>query len=151
MSRLAREMKIFFYGWNIAVVVSAVMDKDRQEATRKHQTFTRVGDPSREVKRAQGGTKSAAPGSSKPPSAAKPAVPEPSKSSSGARAVASGSGKPPSAEPTRGQRPLSPVRTDEATAGGADLDMDICVDDYSVGGVMIFDAHTGRGLVGEFF
>jgi hypothetical protein len=24
------------------------------------------------------------------------------------------------------------------------------VDDYRVGGVMMFDAHTGRGLVGEF-
>jgi hypothetical protein len=43
------------------------------------------------------------------------------------------------------------VRTDEAVAGVADLDMDICVDDYRVGGVMMFDAHTGRGLVGEFF
>jgi hypothetical protein len=29
--------------------------------------------------------------------------------------------------------------------------MDICVDDYRIGGVMMFDAHTGRGLVGEFF
>jgi hypothetical protein len=35
------------------------------------------------------------------------------------------------------------VRTDEAAAGGADLDMDICVDDYRVGGVMMFDAHMG--------
>jgi hypothetical protein len=29
--------------------------------------------------------------------------------------------------------------------------MDVCVDDYLVGGVMMFDARTGRGLVGEFF
>ena len=43
------------------------------------------------------------------------------------------------------------MRTDEAAAGGADLDMDICVDDYRVGGVMMFDAHTGQGLVGECF
>jgi hypothetical protein len=35
-------------------------------------------------------------------------------------------------------------------AGGADLSMDICVDDYRVGGVMMFHAHTGQGLVGEF-
>jgi hypothetical protein len=28
--------------------------------------------------------------------------------------------------------------------------MDISVDDYLVGGVAIFDAHTGRGPVGEF-
>jgi hypothetical protein len=39
--------------------------------------------------------------------------------------------------------------TAEAAAGGAVLSMDICVDDYRVGGVMMFDAHTGRGLVGE--
>jgi hypothetical protein len=67
------------------------------------------------------------------------------------RAVAYGSGKPPSAEPTRERRPPSPVRADEAVVGGANLDMDICVEDYRVGGVMMFDAHTGRGLVGEFF
>jgi hypothetical protein len=29
--------------------------------------------------------------------------------------------------------------------------MDVCVDDYLVGGVMMFDARTGQGLVGEFF
>jgi hypothetical protein len=150
-SRLAREMKIFPYGRNIAVVVSTVMDKDRQDAARKHQAFTRVGDPSREVKRARGGAKSTAPGSSKPPSAAKLAVPEPSKSLTGARAVASGAGKPPSAEPTKERRPPSLVRTDEAEAGGADFDTDICVEDYHVGGVMMFDAHTAQGLVGEFF
>jgi hypothetical protein len=46
--------------------------------------------------------------------------------------------------------PPSPLRTAEAAAGGADLAMDICVDDYRVGGVMMFDAHMGRGLVGEF-
>jgi hypothetical protein len=150
-SRLAHEMKIFPYGQNIVVVVLAVMDKDRQDATRKHRAFTRVGVPSREVKRERGGAKSTAPGSSKPPPAAKPAVPGTSKSSSGARAIASRSGKPPSHEPTKERRPPSPVRTNEAAAGGADLDMDICVDDYRVGGVMMFDAHMGRGLVGEFF
>jgi hypothetical protein len=150
MSRLAREMKIFPYGRNIAVVVSAVMDKDHQDATRKRQTFTRVGDPSREVKKERGIAKSAAPSSSKPPPAAKPTVPGPSKPSSGAKAVAPGSSKPPSAKPTQEQGPLSPLRTAEAVAGGAELYMDICMDDYHVGGVMMFDARTGRGLVGEF-
>jgi hypothetical protein len=29
--------------------------------------------------------------------------------------------------------------------------MDDCVDDYLVGGLMMFDTHTGRGLVGKFF
>jgi hypothetical protein len=65
--------------------------------------------------------------------------------------VASGAGKPPSAEPTKERRPPSLVRTDEVAAGGADFDTDICVEDYRIGGVMMFDAHTGRGLVGEFF
>jgi hypothetical protein len=35
--------------------------------------------------------------------------------------------------------------------GRAEASMDISVDDYLLGGVSIFDAHTGRGLVGEFF
>jgi hypothetical protein len=100
-SHLACEMKIFPYGRNNVVVVSAVMDKDRQDAARKRRAFTRVGDPSRELKRARGGAKSTAPGGSKPPPAVKPDVPGPSKSSAGARAVASGTGKPPSAEPTK--------------------------------------------------
>jgi hypothetical protein len=54
-SCLAREMKMFPYGRNIAAVVSAMMDKDRQDTARKRWAFTRVGDPSREVKRARGG------------------------------------------------------------------------------------------------
>jgi hypothetical protein len=132
-SRMAHELKIFPYGWNIVAVVSTVMDKDHQDAARKRQAITRVGDPMREVKRARGGAKSAAPGGSKPPPVAKPAVPRPSKSSAGSRAAASGAGKPPSTEPAKERRPLSPVRTDKAVVGGADFDTDICVDDYLVG------------------
>jgi hypothetical protein len=150
-SCLAREMKFFPYGWNIAVVVSAVMDKDRQDASRKRRAFTRVGDPSREVKKAWGIVKSAAPGSSKPLPAVKAAALSPIKPSSGVRAVAPGSRKPPSAEPRQERGPPSPLRTAEAAAGEVDLSMDICVDDYRVGGVMMFDARKGRGLVGEFF
>jgi hypothetical protein len=60
MSRLAREMKIFPYGRNVAAVVSAVMEKDRQDASRKRRVFARVGDPRREVKMAWGIVKSAA-------------------------------------------------------------------------------------------
>jgi hypothetical protein len=132
-SRLPREMKIFPYGQNIVAVVSAVMDKDRQDAAWKRWAFAMVGDPSHEVKRARGGVKSTAPGSGKPPPTAKPAFPRPSKSSAGARAISSGTGKLPSAEPTKERRPPSPVRTDEAAAGGADFDTDICVEDYLVG------------------
>jgi hypothetical protein len=35
--------------------------------------------------------------------------------------------------------------------GGAEFSMDIFVEDYLMSGVAIFDAHTGRGPVGEFF
>jgi hypothetical protein len=143
-SRMTRELKIFPYGRNIAAVVSAVMDKDRQDAAWKRRAITRVGDPMREVKRARGGAKSTAPGSSKPPPAAKAAVPRPSKSSAGPRVAASGVGKPPLAEPMKERRPPSPVRTDEAAAGGADFDTDIYVDDYLVGEFFL-DSNDGQG------
>jgi hypothetical protein len=116
MSRMAHELKIFSYGQNIAVVVSAVMEKDRRDAARKRRTVVRVGDPFREVKKARGGAKSAAPGSSKPPPAAKPTAPGPSKPSAGAKAAASGAGKAPSSELAKERRLPSPVCTDE---GGA--------------------------------
>jgi hypothetical protein len=48
----ARELKIFPYGRNIAVVVLAVMEKDRHDAAWKHRAVTRVGDPFREAKKA---------------------------------------------------------------------------------------------------
>jgi hypothetical protein len=36
-SRMVRDLRVFPYGWNIAAVVSAVMDKDRQEAAQKRR------------------------------------------------------------------------------------------------------------------
>jgi hypothetical protein len=45
-SHMARELKIFPYGRNIAAVVSAVMEKDHQDVAWKRQAVTRVGDPS---------------------------------------------------------------------------------------------------------
>jgi hypothetical protein len=132
-SRMAHELKIFPYGRNIAAVVSAVMEKDRQDAAWKRRAVTRVGDPFREAKKERGGAKSVAPGSSKPPPAMKPVAPGPSKSSAGARAAASGAGKLPSAEPAKERRPSSSVRTDMAAARVADFDTDICVRDYLVG------------------
>jgi hypothetical protein len=56
-SRMARELKIFPYGRNIATVVSAVMEKDRQDAARKRRAVVRIGDPFRETKKARGGGK----------------------------------------------------------------------------------------------
>jgi hypothetical protein len=133
-SCLAYEMKIFPYGRNIAAVVSAVMEKDRQDAAQKRQAVTRVGDPFREAKKAQGDAKTAASGSGKPPPAAKSAAPGPSKSSVGARAATSSAGKPPLDEPVKERRPPSPARTDmAATRVVADFDTDICVGDYLIG------------------
>jgi hypothetical protein len=102
MSRMARDLKIFPYGRNIAVVVSAVMEKDCQDAAQKRRAVARIGDPFREAKKVRGGMKSTALGSSKPLPAAKPATPGPSKASVGAKAAASGAGKPPSGGPTKG-------------------------------------------------
>jgi hypothetical protein len=81
--------------------------------------------------------KSTAPGTSKPPLGTKSAAPSPS--------------KPLPVVPVQERRPPSPPRDAETEAGRATTSMDISVDDYLLGGVSIFDAHTGWGLVGEFF
>jgi hypothetical protein len=132
-SRMARDLKIFPYGRNIADVVSAVMEKDRQDAAQKRRAVVRIGDPFREVKKARRAAKSAAPGSSKPLPATKPAAPGPSMTLAGVRAAASGTGKPPSGGPAKRQRLPSPARTDGAAARVADFDTDICVGDYFLG------------------
>ena len=130
---MARELKIFPYGWNIVAVVSAVMEKDHQDAARKRRAVTRVGDPFREAKKAWRDTKFAAPGSSKPPSATKSAAPGPSKSSAGVKDAASGAGKLPSTEPAKERRLPSPARADVVAARVADFDTDIYVGDYLIG------------------
>jgi hypothetical protein len=53
-SRMARDLKVFPYGWNIAAVVSAVMERDRQDAAQKRRAVIRIADPMREAKKAQG-------------------------------------------------------------------------------------------------
>jgi hypothetical protein len=53
-SRMARDLKVFPYGRNIVVVVSAVMNKDRQDAAQKRRAVVRIADPRREAKRARG-------------------------------------------------------------------------------------------------
>jgi hypothetical protein len=127
------------------------MDKDRQDAMRKRRAFTRVRDPSREAKKARGTTKSAAPGSNKPLPVVKFAAPDPSKPLPGAQLAAPSFGKPIPAEAVKERGPPSPPWTAEAVVGGAEDSMDVCVDDYLVGGVMMFDARTGLALVGKFF
>jgi hypothetical protein len=56
-SRIARDLKIFPYGRNIAAVVSAVMEKDRQYAAQKRRAVVRLVDPFREVKKARAAAK----------------------------------------------------------------------------------------------
>jgi hypothetical protein len=102
MSRMARGLMIFPYGRNVAAVVSAVMERDRQDDAQKRRSVMRIGDPFREAKRAQGGAKSATASGSKSAPAAKSAAPVPKKSSAGAKVGAAGAGKPLLGEPAKG-------------------------------------------------
>jgi hypothetical protein len=126
-SRMARELKVFPYEWNIAAVVLAVMEKDRQDAAQKHRAVVRIADPMREAKRARGSAKAAASGGSKSAPAAKPAAFLPSKASACAKAAASGGSKPPLSGLVKGRRPPSPVRR------VANFGTDISVEDYLAG------------------
>jgi hypothetical protein len=122
-SRLAREMMIFPYRGNVGAVVSAAMEKDRQDTSRKRRAYARLADPRREAKMARPSAKAAAPGASMPPPAA----------------------------PTQERRPPSPPHAAKATVASVEVSMELSVDDYLVGGVAIFDAHTGLAPAGEFF
>jgi hypothetical protein len=46
-SRMTRDLRVFPYGRNIAAVVSAVMNKDRQDAVQKRRVVVRMADPMR--------------------------------------------------------------------------------------------------------
>jgi hypothetical protein len=138
MSRMARDLKVFPYERNIAAVVSAVMNKDRQDAVQKRRAVVRIADPMREVKRAWGSTKAAASGSGKPVPAAKPAAPGPSKAPASAKAAASGGSKPPPGEPVKGRELPSPGRR------VADFGTNISVEDYFVGKFFLFVRSSDR-------
>jgi hypothetical protein len=58
---------------------------------------------------------------------------------------------PPPAAPTNERRPTSPSRAAEATVAGAEVSMELSMDDYLVGRVAMFDAHTRLAPAGEFF
>jgi hypothetical protein len=132
-SRMARDLKVFPYGRNIAAVVSVVMNKDRQDAVQKRRAVVRIADPRREAKRARGSTKAAASGSSQLVLAAKPAAPGPSKASAGAKTAASGGTKPPPGGSAKGRELPSPRRR------VADFGTNISVKDYFVGKFFFFD------------
>jgi hypothetical protein len=140
-SRMARDLRVFPYGRNIAVVVSAVMNKDRQDAAQKRRAVVRMVDPVREAKRARSSAKAAASGSSKPVPAAKPAAPGASKASTGEKAAAAGGTKPLPGGPSPAKLPPPGKRV-------ADFGTHISVEDY-LGGKDFFDrrhvAGSGEG------
>jgi hypothetical protein len=126
---MVREWRVFPYGRNIAAVVSAVMDKDRQGAAQKRQAAVRLVEA--RPKRQRGAAKAAAPGGGRPPLAAKSGVPASSKApeaTTGAGGSKSAKAVPPSggvAEVAKAARalPLSGKRV-------ADFATDISVEDY---------------------
>jgi hypothetical protein len=131
-SRMVRPWKVFPYGRNIAAVVSAVMDKDRQGAAQKRQAVVRLHEA--RPKRQRGAAKATAPGEGKPPLAAKSAVlassraPEAAAAAGGSKSAkaAPAFGKVPEAAKAARELP-SPVKHD------VDFATDISVDDYLVG------------------
>jgi hypothetical protein len=132
-SRMACDLKVFPYGRNIAVVVSAVMERDRQDAAHKRRAVVRIADPMREAKKVRWSAKAAASGGSKPVAAAKPAAPGHNKAAASVKAAAPGGSKPPPGGLRKGRRPLSPARRI------ADFGTDISVKDYFVSKLFFFD------------
>jgi hypothetical protein len=137
---MARDLKVFPYRRNIAAVVSAVMNKDRQDAAQKRWAVVRMGDPAREAKRARGSARAAASGSSKPAAPAKAVASGPSKASAGAKAATSGGGRPPLGETTKGQELPSP------RGRVADFGTNISVEDY-LGGKFFLTEDMLQGRV----
>jgi hypothetical protein len=127
MSLMARDLRVFTYGRNIADVVSAVMNKDRQDAAQKCRAVIRLPDARREAKRAQGSAKAAVPGGSQPMVAAKPTAPGSSKVPESTKAVGTGGTK---------SAPDGAAKVRELPSLGkrvADFGTNISVDDYLVG------------------
>jgi hypothetical protein len=131
MSCIARGLRIFPYGRNIAAVVSAVMNKDRQDAAQKRRAVIRLPDPKREAKRARGSAKDAAPSGSQPTPAVKLAAPGSSKVSESAKAVVAGGTKPTPGEAAKVRELPSPGKR------VADFGTNISMDDYFVGKVFL--------------
>jgi hypothetical protein len=131
-SRMVREWKVFPYGRNIAAVVLAVMDKDRQGAAQKRQAIVRLHEA--RPKRQRGAAKATAPSGGKPPLAAKSAVPASSRAPEAA--TAAGGSKSAKAAPASSRVPEAAKAARELPPPGkrvADFATDISVDDYLVG------------------
>jgi hypothetical protein len=142
-SRIARGLKIFPYGRNITAVVSAVMNKDCQDAAQKRRAVVRLPNPRREAKRARGSVKAAAAGGSQPTLAAKPTAPGSSKVSESTKAIVAGGTKSTQGEAAKVRELPSPGKR------VADFGTNISVDDYFVGKYVFFDwwyvAGSGEG------
>jgi hypothetical protein len=124
-SRMVRDWRVFPYGRNIAAVVSAVMDKDRQGAAQKRQAVVRLSEA--RPKRSRGAAKAAAPDGSQPTLASKSAAPGSSRVPEAAKAVAAGGTKSVLAGAAKARElPPSGKRV-------ADFATDISMDDYLVG------------------
>jgi hypothetical protein len=130
---MVRDLRVFPYGRNIAVVVSAVMDKDRQEAAQKCRAVIRL--PEARPKRARGTVKAAAPGGSQPTLAAKSSTHGSGKVPDVVKAAGAGGTKSASARSTKARELPSPGKR------VADFGTDISVDDYL----------TGKSLARGFF
>jgi hypothetical protein len=128
-SRMAREWRVFPYGRNIAAVVSAVMDKDRQGAAQKRQAAVRLHEA--RPKRQRGSSKAAASGGGKPPLAAKSGAPASSKAPE-APAGAGGSKSTKVVPPPSGVAEVAKAARALPSAGKrvADFATDISVEDY---------------------
>jgi hypothetical protein len=132
MSRMVREWRVFPYGRNIAVVVSAVMDKDRQGVAQKRQAAVRIVEA--RPKRQRGSAKAAASGGGKPPLAAKSGAPASSKAPE-ATAGAGGSKSTKVVPPLSGVAEVAKAARALPSAGKrvADFATDISVEDYLSG------------------
>jgi hypothetical protein len=128
-SRMVREWKVFPYGRNIAAVVSAVMDKDRQGAAHKRQAVVRLHEA--RPKRQRGAAKATAPGGGHPPKSAVPAssrAPEPAAAAGGSKAAKAAPASGRVTEAAKSARGLPPPGKRVA-----DFATDISVEDYLVG------------------
>jgi hypothetical protein len=126
---MVREWRVFPYGRNIAAVVSAVMDKDRQGAAQKRQAAVRLVEA--RPKRQRGSAKAAASGGGKPPLAAKSGAPASSKAPE-ATAGAGGSKSTKVVSPISGVAEVAKAARALPLLGKrvADFGTDINVDDY---------------------
>jgi hypothetical protein len=128
-SRMVREWRVFPYGRNVAAVVSAVMDKDRQGAAQKRQAVVRLVEA--RPKRQRGSAKAAALGGGKPPLAAKSGAPTSSKAPE-ATAGAGGSKSTKAVLPAGRVPEVAKAARALPSAGKriADFATDISVEDY---------------------